>query len=256
MVRQHRTAHAGLRIFLLSFVGLLFVQTAWTLVVPAFRGLDEDAHVFRASSVAEGNWRPDYQTAKDGHGDLIHVRTDVAAAARPVCESLGPGHYNCNPVAEGPGDTVLVASAAARYNPVFYAVIGTVSKPFHGYSTVYAMRAVAMVLCAAMCGLAVVIARRFATTRWPMIAVLVTATPMVTYSTTIAAPNGVELSSALLLWSVLLSLARPDLPTVPGRKLILVGTVAAATLVTVRSIGPVWLVLIVVTFACYSGGKG
>ena len=139
------------------------------------------------------------------------------------------------------------ASPAARYNPAFYALIGTVAKPFHGYPAVFAMRAVAMVLCAALCGFAVAITRRFAATRWPMVAVLVTATPMVTYSTTLAAPNGVELSSALLLWSVLLALARPEVATAQGRKLILIGAVSAATLATVRGVGPLWLALIVVT---------
>ena len=49
MVRPHRTARAELWIFVLSFLGLLFVQTAWSLVVPAFRGVDEQDHVYRAS---------------------------------------------------------------------------------------------------------------------------------------------------------------------------------------------------------------
>ena len=256
MVRPHRTTRAGLWIFVLSFVGLLFVQTAWTLVVPAFRGLDEQDHVYRASSVAEGNWRPGHRTAENGRGDLIQVRADIVATSKPVCESLDAGHDNCNPVANGSGDTVLVASAAARYHPVFYAAIGTVAKPFHGYSAVYAMRAVAMVLCAGLCGLAVVVARRFATTRWPMVAVLVTATPMVTYSTTIAAPNGVELCSALLLWSVLLSLPRPEVHLRQGTRLILLATVAAVVLATVRSIGPLWLALILVTCAVVLGRTG
>ncbi len=92
---------------------------------------------------------------------------------------------------------------------------------------------------------------------WPGAALLVVLTPTATYTTSLAAPNGVELGGAVLLWSCLLGLSRAPTPTAqvrpaPGR-----GAVAGAVpLLTVRSMGPLWFCLILGTWLLLSGARG
>ena len=38
------------RVFVGMFVGVLLLQTAWILILPAFGGMDEFDHVFKAAS--------------------------------------------------------------------------------------------------------------------------------------------------------------------------------------------------------------
>ena len=136
--------------FAVAFVGVTLVQLAWALAVPPFRGSDEHDHAYRASEVADGEWRPDYVPPEHGRGDLITVRRDIVAAAHPVCTWLKyTAHDDCNGVRRIDDRHVLVASAAARYNPAFYWVIGSVAKPWTGAAALYAMRAAAAAMCAA-----------------------------------------------------------------------------------------------------------
>ncbi|CUR53940.1 membrane hypothetical protein [metagenome] len=247
-------AASGRRPFLIALAALLLVQLAWALVVPAFRGVDEIEHAYRAASVAEGHWRPDYRAPVDGRGDLIPVREDIVVAANPVCTWLGyNGPDNCRGAEDAGNGEVLVASAAARYNPVFYWVIGSVAKPFDGFAALYVMRAVGALICALLIAAAAALTWRWSSTVWPGVALVAVASPILTYSTMVAAPNGVELSAAVLLWTAGLGLSvtrSPDLE----RRLLLAAGVAAVCLASVRSLGPLWLGLIGLTGLWLIGG--
>ncbi|MGD9959697.1 DUF2142 domain-containing protein [Nocardioides sp.] len=242
--------------FLLTLVALLLVQLAWALVVPAFRGVDEIEHAYRAASVAEGHWRPDYLTPRDGRGDLIPVRQDVVEAAYPVCTWLVyNGSDNCRGVRDVGNGEVLVASAAARYNPAFYWIIGTAARPFDGFTALYVMRAVATLLCAVLIAAAASLMWRWSTTVWPAVALVAAVSPIVTYSNVVAAPNGVELSAAILLWISLLGLSTRPSPQLE-RHLLIAAAVAAPCLATVRSLGPLWLGVILLTGLWLIGRHG
>lgn len=231
--------------FAIAFVGVTLVQLAWALVVPPFRGIDEHDHAYRASEVADGEWRPDYVRAAHGRGDLITVRRDIVAAAHPVCSWLRyTAHDDCNGVRRVDDKHVLVASAAARYNPAFYWVIGSVAKPWTGAAALYAMRAAAAAMCAAVIACALAVGSRLSRTTWPAIASIVALTPVTTYSTALAAPNGLEMAGALLLWCCLLALPRAVERPTHARLAIAGATAGAVLLATVRSLGPLWLTLI------------
>ena len=90
-------------------------------------------------------------------------------------------------------------------------------------------------------------------------------TPVMSFSLAIVAPNGPEMCAALGLWCSLLGLASPSVAHAHGKVLIAVATLDAMILTTLRSIGPLWVLLIVGTavlrdqhlakFARYSSGK-
>ena len=233
-----------LRVFLLAFAGLVLIQSAWILVVPQFRGLDEHEHVYRASSVANGHFRPEYVHAENGRGDLIPVAEHIAVAARPLCEFLPyPGPDDCVPVGQQPSGEVVIASSAARYHPAYYWIIGTVGKPWLGADAVLAMRIGSTLMCALVLAAAVTMTANFARTAWPHVGLLTAITPVVLYSNGMAAPNGLELASAALVWVSLLAIAHTQ-DASSHRAPLLALLSGGVMLATLRSFGPVWLTLI------------
>ncbi|WP_248582217.1 DUF2142 domain-containing protein [Nocardioides sp. InS609-2] len=244
-----------LRTWTTAFVGLMLLQAVWLLVVPPFQGIDEHDHVFKAAAVARGDWSRTHQQVASGRGELLAVPRDIVEGARPVCEALSyTGRDDCRPSAELADGRVLVGSAAARYNPAFYAVTGTVARPFHGVAAAQAMRITTAVWCAALMALAFAVVRRTARTSWPTAALVAACTPTMLYSTIIGAPNGPEMAAGLLLWCALLYGSVDGAH--PPRWVVVAGTVAAAHIAVLRSLGPLWLALILGTAALAMGVPG
>lgn len=241
------TSSRRLRITALAVAGLAALQLAWITVMVPYFGIDEFDHGDRASSVAAGHWGAGHLGVPLGlgRGDLISVRSDVAAATKASCTARPyTGPWNCNPVrSAGPG-RVLIASGAARYNPTYYAVVGTVAKPWHGNANLDAMRAMTAVLSALLFGLAVWVVLGFSTTVWPMAALVVTALPTTVYSSAVAAPNGVEMFAGITLWACLISLF--ESASAGRERAVAYGGAAVAGVVVANThtLGLLWCVLI------------
>ena len=229
-------------------VGTLLVQLAWIISVPPFRPSDEFDHAYRAASVARGEWAASRRPAVNGRGNLVAVPEELVSAAQSVCEALPyNGPDNCRPVRSLGGGVVEVASGASSYNPVFYAPVGAVGRAFDGNTSLYAMRCAAALLCALFIGLACWVTSGWARTHWPFVAMTVGMTPVMLFSTSVLAPNGLEMCAALSLWMSLLGLSTRRGRDMHGTRLILVAAASAAVVVTLRSLGPLWVGLIVLT---------
>ena len=226
-------------------LGMLVLQVVWMLAVPPFRGIDEFDHAYRAASVASGDWAPAPAAATRGTGAWVEVPSDLVRAAFLECDRLS--HYTGPEMCVGVthGDRTKVASGAGRYHPLYYYVVGTAGKPFTGVDSLYAMRAASTLICWLLFVLALLLTRRWATTRWPLLAVVLASTPMLIYSSQVVAPNGVELLAAMVLWSALLGLASLRGSQAP-RLFYVAATLGGCLLVTVRSLGPLWCLLIAV----------
>ena len=225
---------------------VLVLQLMWVLAVPPFRAIDEFDHAYRAASVARGEWIAG-EPAEDGRGDLVTVPGSLVDAAGPVCNWY-PYTYrdNCTAVSEVGDGLVTVASASARYNPVFYWVVGLPTYVAEGPWFLYGTRIVATLLCSALMLAALALLRRSSASAWLVPGVLACMTPSLVYMTTVGAPNGVETSAAMLVFAALLVPGlRADART---ERLALWGfAVGAVVLSSVRTLGPLWLVLLVAT---------
>jgi len=232
------------RIFLLVLLAALLVQAAWILSMPAFRGIDEFDHVYKAEAVAHGQLLDEGATSA-GRGGLVKVPNDVVAAASAQCDSYDyTGHDNCHPVDHVGSGMVTVATAASTYNPTYYAVVGLMAQPFSGAATDFALRAYTAVLAALLLAWAAVVTSGWARNGWPLLALLVSATPVLIYSTTVASPNGVGYAAACLLWAAGLGLVEQ-----PGRPRVAALTTAAVTMMVTHSTGLMWLALVVAVIA-------
>lgn len=245
------------RVALLLFAGSLLLQLAWIITLPPFRGIDEFDHAYRAAAVADGQWVAGRKVPDgDGRGNFVAVPRTLVEAARPECYTYEyTGYANCNPMRNLGGGYVTVASAAARYNPVFYWLVGTPAKFFHGAASLLIMRLAASLLCSAMIGAIGWILAQWAQTRWPLVGMLVGLTPMVVYGTSLPAPNGVEMLAGLGLWAALLGLTRVGGDPIRERRLLWAAAAMAIPLSLVRSLGPLWLGMIVLSVACFFGWR-
>jgi hypothetical protein len=139
---------------------------------------------------------------------------------------------------------VTVATGASTYNPTYYAVVGLMARPFSGAAADFAMRAFTAVLAALLLAWAAVVTSGWARNQWPLLALLVTATPVLIYSTTIASPNGVGYAAGCLLWAAGLGLVED-----PGRPRVVALTTAALTMMVTHSTGVMWLAFFVAVIA-------
>jgi hypothetical protein len=245
------------RRFVLVLAGLLVLQTAWILATAPFRAIDEPHHVFRASAVGHGDWSLGHDPDPRGDGELLHVPTATVAAALPACEAMNfLSREECLGVPDTQKGSTTVGSWYSRYNPGYYAVVGTAALPFTGVSALYVMRAVSALLCALLLTMAVVLLTERQRTPVVGIACVLAATPILVYSSSVVAPNGPELCAAFLLWAALLRLA-VDAPSglehARRTRLLVLGTAAAAMLVTFRTLGPLWCMGIVAACAVLAG---
>jgi hypothetical protein len=84
---------------------------------------------------------------------------------------------------------------------------------------------------------------QWARTAWPLLAVVVATTPVMFFSLSVAAPNGLEMAAALSLWMALLGVVR-TLEDDPVRtRLLWVALVSGVVLAPLRLMGPFWLAL-------------
>ncbi|WP_165372635.1 DUF2142 domain-containing protein [Nocardioides iriomotensis] len=230
------------RTALLVSVGTLLVQAAWVLVVPPFRGIDEFDHAYRAASVVNGHWVSESFPA-DGliaWGQLIATDPSIVRAASPVCRTYDyVTEANCHAVRTSPGGLVLVASAAANYNPAYYAVVGWPALLLHGAQALYLMRIVSSMICLALVAVAAFAISTWARTTAPLIALCIALTPMALYSLSLPSPNGVEMAAAIALWAALLGLGRTE-DVGQLRLMLLLATAATVPLVVPRLLGPLW----------------
>jgi hypothetical protein len=231
----------------LLVISVLALQVVWILSVPPFRASDEFDHVYRAASVARGDWRAESSSATRGTGAMVTVPSDIVDAARPECRRLRyTEDVDCVGAVEG--SETRVATGAGRYNPVFYALIGVPALPFDGAAALYVMRLVSALLCLALLAAALAAVREWARTPWPYLGVVLACSPVVVFSTSVAAPNGIEMMAGIGLWAALMGLFRTPAPPRQG-VLLAIGAASASVLITARSLGPLWAVLILAAVA-------
>lgn len=229
----------------LLICGVLLMQAIWILSVPPFRAIDEFDHAYRAASVAHGEWVAG-DRAVNGRGDYVTVPEDLVRAAGPVCAWYPYTlEENCSPAEQVGDGEVLVASASARYHPALYWVVGWPSSAMEGSAFLYGTRVMAALLNSGLLLLALVLLRRATSSPWLAPSVLVCMTPSFLYMTTIGSPNGTETAAAVLLFAGLLV---PGLDARAGVERLAVASMitGAVVLATVRTLGPLWVLMLVI----------
>lgn len=220
--------------------GLAVLLLTWILVIPPFGGSDEFDHAYRAAAAARGEWITTPSDATQGTGAWVDVPRDVVDAARAECQAR-VYTTNADCVGSAHGDRVRIASAAGRYQPLFYVLVGSASLVFHGTAALYAMRLMTATLALAFVVLSLLALGTWARSRMAYLVPAVVCTPVVVYSSAIVAPNGVEITAALAFWIASVGVMVADRAHL--RRLMVVTAAAGTTLCVLRPLGPLWCLL-------------
>jgi len=238
---------SGRKTFASFFIGILLVQAAWITAMPAFRGPDEFDHVFRAEGVSHGAFMPG-ETIATARGTLTPVRRSVIDAASDVCASYKyPGYHDCHAYGPDKGEWGTVGSGAGRYNPAYYVVVGNIARFVDGVAVDYVIRALTAFMCALLLAWAALLWTRPGRSQWRTLAFMTALTPVLLFSTTVAAPNGVSYAAAVLLWTA--GLAFLSNPVEQRSRSAATGVaVGAVVMCNTHTTGPLWLLLIALTW--------
>lgn len=238
------------RTFWIPFAFLAMLSTLWALASPLFSIPDENAHAAKAIAQLRGQ-----------------VIGAVEPGAKYLVVQLPPGyHYNHSAMcylfvpedsahcAVHFGDGSGLASFdtwVGAYNPIYYYLVGWPTLlTDHGEVGVYGMRIASALLCSALLAWAFQAALSSRRRRWIPLGLMVAAGPMVLYLAGSVNPNGLEIASAAALWAALLRLLerhRPDSDDAGLSRgyLWTIVTISAVFLANARSVGPLWVVIVV-----------
>jgi hypothetical protein len=249
------------RAFLVGTIGFFLLGLPWLMSTPLMGAPDEPAHTIRAAAIVRGDAFGLQQEIGSHRGVRItgvHYRVYLPEswASLPLVSSCYAGNPERLPdcarsVREGT-KTLPVATAAGRYPPPYYAGVGLPSLVVDPVPGVYLMRAVSLLLAAAMVGIA---ASALAINRARPLgfaALAVALTPMAPFLAASVNPNGVEIVAAIATWVTGLQLFRPG---THDRRLVPLFVAAAATFALARPTSPLFLTTVVIAILVARGRR-
>jgi hypothetical protein len=236
--------------FVALFLGLVLQVAAWVLVIPPYSTYDEFDHVYRASGV----WHGQFTAVKDpppGYSGAVIADRDLVEDGVSECMRLPyTGLGRCLPGSSERGGTVLVTSGAAYYNPLYYLLVSPASAIGSGAGTVMGMRVWSVSITLAVIAWAVFLLSTWQRPRKTILGVALTASPMLTISMAVVAPNGLEMAAGILWWIALITITQRRIPP-RGTWAALV--LAGSLLTLLRSLGPFFLVVALAVMALWRG---
>jgi hypothetical protein len=189
------------RVFLLSFVAYFLLAGAWALALPVNGTYDEKQHLVRAYAVWTGQFLPHERTTDasglptdgvDGPRSLLPENADCTWRPKP------PKPASCQRPVTDHSHTVM-PSSAARYSPVYYLAVGLPLRLSPDPTGLIWARllsaALSALLLAAAAAVAVGLGRKLM-----IIAIVLVSTPLVMNLAGAVNPNGLEITSGVLLF--------------------------------------------------------
>lgn len=232
------------RVFLFAFVVFFAAAALWSLETPLISSPDEQVQVAKAAAVVRGELvgrliggpsSPDgIVTIPAGYANLGYlVQCYQFDARRPA---------SCAPAFRARSGTVPDIIYNARYQPLYYGIVGIPSLFTDSALGIYLMRLLSGALSAIFLGLAVMAVVTWSRSRFLLAGIVVATTPSALFFAGVVNPSGLEISVAICLWTSALILARERLKDAP-RGLVALVALSGGIESLARSISPFWVVL-------------
>lgn len=239
---------AGWRIFVPAFVFIGILSVLWALASPILSGPDETAHA--AKAIAQVRGQITGHSELGAHYPVVNLPDSYRYSDQITCFA---GHPNvpadCGASLGDSSGVDYFATWVSGYNPIYYYLVGWPSLFFGGSAGIIAMRIVSALLSSALLAWAFQAALSTSKARWMAAASVFLVSPMITYLAAMINPQGLEISAAAALWIGMLRLVQTfgeDPPLAHSRRALWVMvTVASVFLASARSLGPLWVVIIV-----------
>jgi hypothetical protein len=234
----------------LAFLSFFLMGAAWAAATPWDGAPDERAHIIRAAGVVSGQLAPEPTKAQNGTGGFQRV---PATLDRDTCYAFDPRRSAaCQQTPAPNGQFADLGTAAGRYQPTYYALVGLPLRLSPDYTGLLIARLIGVAVAAAFLAAAVrsIVAW---SRRWFMVAgVLVATTPMAMHIIGSINPNGVEIAAAIAMWAALIPLVHSEGPV--DRRLLALFTISAAAVASIRPSGPGYVVIAVAVVLATAGG--
>ncbi|MGG7509613.1 DUF2142 domain-containing protein [Plantibacter sp. YIM 135249] len=235
-------------VLFISFVVALAPMLVWSVGSPLMSVPDEPSHAIRAAAVVRGQLGRTPFVEQPTQSAAV-VPASIAAAHSLPCFAFHPEiSAGCQvPLTTDPDRLVTTGTTAGLNSPVYYAVVGLPSLVVHGEAAFTAMRVLNSILCAALLAVMFMQLCSLPAHRWAVICAAAAITPMLLFLGGAINPNSVEAAAAGALLATLLATfrSRSSPAQLWGRVMLVV--VSTLFLVSGRSIGLLWVVLVVGT---------
>jgi len=231
-------------VFLAAFAAFLAAIAVWSLATPLMDAPDEPSHVAKAAAVVRGELIGQLVGGPSSPDGIVRIPAAYAGLGALVqCYQFKAEQpAACAPAYHGSARTVSDEISNARYQPLYYAVVGIPSLFTDSELGIYLMRLLSGALSAVFLALAVMAAVTWGRSRLLLAGVVVAATPSVLSLAGVVNPSGFETSVAICLWTAAVILARERLADPPAGLVWLVGA-SAGVEALVRSLSPFWVAL-------------
>ncbi|MGW9211125.1 DUF2142 domain-containing protein [Embleya sp. NPDC055664] len=228
------------RHWLLAFVGFLLLGSAWALAAPYDGTPDEMQHIIRAAGVAQGEFAPTPTDADTGTGAFQNVPRSLVRKNCWAFKEEQPA--SCAREPGGDKSLERTATRAGRYNPVYYAAVGWPLRVSPDWTGILLARLISTTMVAALLATAAYSVVHWTRHRLLLAGVLAATTPMTLHLSGAINPNALEIAAGTALFCALVPLLLE-----PGAKLrrsaLVVAGISGVILCTLRSVGPLWLVV-------------
>jgi hypothetical protein len=234
--------------FAVLVVAFFAVVGSWSMSTPLFQSSDETSHVFRAVSAVRGEILvPTHGPAKQG-ADHVSVPLRIEREAHgALCFIYKPDvPASCARKVPPVAGSTEVGTGAARYNPIYYWLVGLPTLINTGPIGLYGMRLVSTLLSSLLLAWAMLGALQSGRSAVG-VGLLLAITPEAAFLAGMINPNGVEIAAAACVWTNLLLWIQGGRFSAVGFTRFVVG---ACALTMPRSIDPFWLLCIGITGLC------
>jgi hypothetical protein len=235
-----------LRRFGAAFLVFSFLSALWSLASPLMSVPDEASHTIKAAAVARGQF---LGTTGQSQGEVLEVRVPkyIADTRGMACYAFNSGMTaDCSPRLTPDRTATMAATSAGNYNPLYYAAVGLPSRILAGEPAIYAMRILSGVLCSVFLAATFLAASQFRNRRWPVIATVISTTPMLFFLCGSVNPNALEtVTTAAVFLNLCLVLENHADLSRYRLNIVIIG-IASAVLANTRALSLLWLALAVV----------
>jgi hypothetical protein len=240
---------------LFGLLVLFGLAALWAVATPKYAAPDEPAQAVKAAATARGEWLGVRQFTPTVPNVRFEVPATIAEGTNPGCFAFTPTQpANCLDPWRSLDGLEPAVSYVGTYPPLYYAIVGLPSLLTAGTDVLFWMRLVSAALSAVFLAVAFVSASRLPRARAAMLGVAVAVTPLALFLAGVVNPSGLEISTALCLWtSGLALLTRRDERY--GRSLLISTVVSAAVLVQLRGSSPLYVALIAAALLAVAGWR-
>ncbi len=233
-----------------SFAIFAVLGLAWVIATPLMAAPDEPAHVVRAASVGRGELLgrtvpKARQVAPIGNAAVIVTAPGIYKHAGNVtCLAWQKNNTGDCLDLSGTRNTIHQQTYVGHHPPAYYGFVGFFSQIVRpGAAQIYLMRALGMLVIAALLASALESLRRTLAPMWAGTGLAIAVSPMVLFLGATVSPSGVEIGGTIGVWVSGAVLAREANDSVDPKVVDRLG-IAMCILVLSRALSPLWLGLI------------